>query len=122
MNNTINEYDKNVWIVVGFYLVLFIAMIMIIIQIKYIDYNDNFRNYNKNEYFDKITQHYLDIGLTLNEAKVMTKLFKQLKLEYIDINDDYDMYRYINKRIEYPQDFYNKKLYKNIIKNNLKTD
>lgn len=122
MNNTINEYDNNVWIVVGFYLVLFIVMIMIIIQIKYIDYNDNFRNYNKNEYFDKITQHYLDIGLTLNEAKVMTKLFKQLKLEYIDINDDYDMYRYINKRIEYPQDFYNKKLYKNIIKNNLKTD
>ena len=50
----------------------------------------------------------------------MATLFKQLKLEYINIENDNDIDEYINNNLNYKEHFYNKKLYKNIIKNTLK--
>lgn len=120
MDNIVNGNNDAMWFIIVFYSVLFIVIGLIMLQIKFINYNDNLRKNDVDEDLSNITKHYLNIGLTLNEAKVMTTIFKQLKLEYINLNNDNDIDNYIIRK--YPQNFYNKKLYKNIIKNTLKTD
>ena len=63
---------------------------------------------------------YLDIGLNKDEALVMTKIFKQLKLGYANLNNDDKINNYLDNTLDY-KNFSNKKLYKNIIKNTLKS-
>ena len=123
-----NKDIEQIWFIFIFYILILIILLFIVLQIKYVDYNDNFRKSCKDKYtntrnydeYENITKYYLDMGLTLDESKTMTTLFKQLKLEYLNIENDNDIDEYINDNLNYKEHFYNKKLYKNIIKNTLK--
>jgi len=112
--------DSSLWFITTFYGVLLFIVVLVMMQIKYIDYNDNFRKNNKVP-IDNITNYYLDIGLNKDEALVMTKIFKQLKLECANLSNDDKINNYLDNTLNYKQNFYNKKLYKNIIKNTLKS-
>ena len=119
------EDTNTMYFVFYFYIMLFTIMMFIILQIKYINNNDNFRK-NNNSVIN-IKKYFKDIGLNNEEAETMTILFKQLKLQIannrnFDINEyvDENIYENIDEEYSYKQDFYSKKLYKNIIKNIIK--
>ncbi len=111
------EDNTNIYFVFYFYIMLFIIIFFIILQIKYINNNDNFRQNNKTVI--NITKHFKDIGLNEEEAIIMTTLFKQLKLQIAN-NSNFDIDEYVDENIDCNEYYYSKKLYKNIIKNIIK--